>query len=75
MGSFKYYIPGLLLLGGSFLIIAFPQILVAIVAAMVFMAGITALGLGNMMKNYEQELKNRGEGGFVEMFFRRRDRW
>ena len=75
MGSLKYYVPGLLLVSGSFLIIAFPQILVAIVAALVFMSGITALGLGSMMKNYEQELKNRGEGGFVEMFFRKKDRW
>ncbi|MFZ5564897.1 MAG: hypothetical protein ACOZBW_12680 [Thermodesulfobacteriota bacterium] len=75
MGAFKYYVPGLLLIAGAFLIIAFPQILVAIVAALVLMSGITALALGNMMKNYERELKNRGEGGFVEMFFGRRNRW
>lgn len=70
----KYYIPGILLIAASLVIIAFPQILVALIAAMVFMAGITSLGIGNMMKNYEKELRARGEGGLFETFFRNR-RW
>ncbi|MDY6825454.1 MAG: hypothetical protein SWH68_16905 [Thermodesulfobacteriota bacterium] len=70
----KYYIPGILLIFASIVIIAFPQILVALIAALVFMAGITALGIGNMVKNYEQELRNRGEGSVIDVFFRGR-RW
>ncbi|MDY6906117.1 MAG: hypothetical protein SWH61_15700 [Thermodesulfobacteriota bacterium] len=70
----KYYIPGVILILASLIIIAFPQILVALIAALVFMAGITSLGIGNMMKNYERELRARGEGGLFEVFFRNR-RW
>ncbi|OQX60798.1 MAG: hypothetical protein B5M56_10465 [Desulfococcus sp. 4484_241] len=71
----KYYVPGIFLIASSLLIIAFPQILVAIVSACIFMAGITALGIGNLMKHYDRELKARGEGGFVNIFFRGPGRW
>lgn len=66
----KYYMPGIILIAASLLIIAFPQILVALIAALVFMAGITVLGIGNMMKNYEKEMRARGEGSIFEVFFR-----
>lgn len=73
MSGLKYYMPGLGLIGAALLIIVFPQILVALVASLVMMAGIGALWVGKMVKTMRENGWREGEHGGIEMFFR--DRW
>ncbi|MFP4039104.1 MAG: hypothetical protein ACLFS7_01070 [Desulfosudaceae bacterium] len=49
--SFHYYVPGIVLIVAALLILAFPRILVALVAGLVFMAGLAALWMGNTIRH------------------------
>ncbi len=73
MDSFKYYLPGMILIGAALLIIAFPQILVALVASLVMIAGIVALWVGKMAKTMRDNGLYDDERGIFRMFFH--DRW
>ncbi len=55
MKNLKFYSPGIMLILLAIVIIAVPQILVAIVAATIIMVGITALKIGHMMKKSAAE--------------------
>ena len=58
MGNLKYYIPGILLILIAIMIVAFPEILVALVAAAIIMAGIGALVVGHVIRKSEMDLSN-----------------
>lgn len=73
MDSLKYYLPGLILIGAALLIIVFPQILVALVASLVMIAGIAALWMGKMARTMRENALHDDEQNFVRMFFG--DRW
>lgn len=51
--SIKYYFPGAILIGIALLIAAVPEILLAILVALIIMAGIGALYIGHMIRKSE----------------------
>jgi hypothetical protein len=55
MKRLKYYIPGTLLIIFAAVIMVFPEILVAFVAASIIMAGIGALYVGHMLRKSQTE--------------------
>lgn len=55
MQHFKYYIPGVSLVLMAGLIIAVPEILVAIISVFIFTTGIFVLFIGHGMRKYEME--------------------
>jgi len=65
MGNLKYYIPGIVLILIAVMIVAFPEILVALVAAAIIMAGVSALAVGHMMRKSEAAFRNT-EGQFFD---------
>ena len=69
--SYSYYIPGVVLIGASLLIVAFPQILVALVAGLIFMAGVGALWMGNTMRQIDKNRMDGSSGGPMGFFYRR----
>ena len=58
MGNLKYYLPGGILILTAFMIVAVPEILVALVAALIIMAGIGALAVGHLMRKSEIEFRD-----------------
>ena len=50
MKNIKYYFPGISLIAAAIIIVAFPQILVALIGATIMCAGIAALYLGYMVR-------------------------
>lgn len=56
MQQTRFYIPGVVLILFGVLVIAVPQILVALVAAGLVMAGIGMLSLGHRMRQAERSL-------------------
>ena len=65
MGNLKYYLPGAILILIAFLILAVPEILVALVAALIIMAGIGALAIGHLIRKSEVEFRNT-DGWFMD---------
>jgi hypothetical protein len=55
MKNLRYYIPGALLITFAAVIMVFPEILVAFVAASIIMAGIGALYVGHMLRKSQIE--------------------
>lgn len=55
MENIKYYAPGGILIILAIMITAFPEILVALVATAILIAGIGALFIGHRMKKYHIE--------------------
>lgn len=53
MRNLRYYFPGAILILIAIMIVAFPEILVAFVAALIIMAGIGALYIGHMIRRSE----------------------
>ncbi len=53
MKNIKYYIPGILLILLALLITAMPEIIVALMAAFIIMAGIFVLYLGHQMRKLD----------------------
>ena len=62
MGNLKYYLPGGILILTAMLIVAVPEILVAMVAALIIMAGVGALVIGHMIRKSETEFRNMDNG-------------
>ncbi|MFC1867337.1 hypothetical protein ACFL0H_04305 [Thermodesulfobacteriota bacterium] len=60
MNGFRYYIPGIILLLIAIIFVAFPEILIAIVAVAIIMAGIVALYLGHMIRKSRIDYINSG---------------
>ena len=58
MKNIKYYIPGISLIAVAIIIVAFPQILIAMIAATVICLGFLALYIGHMVR------KGLGEVGY-----------
>ncbi len=55
MDNLKYYLPGSILILMAFLIVAVPEILIALVAVSIMMLGVGALYLGHQLKKSEHE--------------------
>lgn len=72
MDTMKYYLPGILLILIAIFIVAVPEILVALIASMIIMAGIGALYIGHRMRKSEMEFRRTGEWFPDEDFFGRR---
>jgi hypothetical protein len=53
MRDLKYYVPGILLIAIAFLIVAFPEILVALMAALLLLLGIGMLRMGHRIRKSE----------------------
>lgn len=64
MRNIKYYLPGSILILMAIMIVVVPEILIAIVAASIIMAGIGILYIGHLMRKSEIELRS-----FDEWFF------
>ena len=62
MNRLKYYTPGGLVIGAGLLILAFPEILVAIVAALIVLIGVLGLYMGHRIRKADEEAKD-PEGG------------
>lgn len=58
MRNLQYYLPGSILILIAIMIVAVPEILVALVAALIIMVGIGALYIGHMMRKSEIEFRN-----------------
>ena len=69
MKRIKYYIPGIILILSGILIVVVPEILIALFASIVIMAGIGALYFGMRLSESEQEFKNRFRDGFQDRYF------
>ena len=68
MAKIKYYLPGFALILSGILIVIFPEILIALLASMVIMAGIGALLIGKRLSDSEQGFINRPREMFHEDF-------
>ena len=55
MGNLKYYLPGFTLILIALLIVAVPEILIALVAAAMIMLGAGALYIGHLVRKSEKE--------------------
>jgi hypothetical protein len=61
MKHLRYYVPGGLVILAGLLILAVPEILVAIVATLIILIGVLGLYLGHRMRHADQDLE---EGGW-----------
>jgi hypothetical protein len=68
----RYYFPGIVLILIEILIVALPEILVAIVAALTIMAGIGALFIGHKIRKSEVGFRHTSEWFSDDDFFGRR---
>ena len=57
MADIKYYFPGITLIAIAVVIVAFPEVLIAMIAATIIFAGITALYIGHKMRKGIDELE------------------
>lgn len=55
VGKLKYYLPGSLLIFTALLIVAVPEILIALAAASMIMLGTGALYIGHLVRKSEKE--------------------
>ena len=72
MNKFKYYIPGTILILTAILIVAVPEILIALISSLIIVAGIGALYIGHMFKKTDLELNNFNDSFFEDDPFRSR---
>lgn len=61
MDTIRYYLPGIILILIAILIIAVPEILIALLASIIIMAGIGALYIGHKIRKSEIEYRDNGE--------------
>jgi hypothetical protein len=57
MPHIRYYLPGIFLIFCAITIVAFPEILVALIALIMISAGIGALVIGHSMRKSETEFR------------------
>ena len=62
MKSLRYYVPGGLVILAGLLILAFPEILVAIVAAFIMLIGFLGLYIGHRIRQADEEMKDPEDG-------------
>ena len=61
MTEIKYYFPGLTLIALAIIIVAFPEVLVAMIAATIIFAGAIALYIGHMIrKGFDEQVYMHG---------------
>ena len=58
MDKIKYYLPGIILILIAIMIIAVPEILIAFIASIIIIAGITALYIGHRIRKSEAEFRD-----------------
>ena len=63
MRNLTYYIPGIALIAAAVLIVAVPEILVALVASLVLMSGVAALYIGHWVR------QSRGGSDRIDRWF------
>ena len=76
MKNTKYYFPGMTLIALAAIIVAFPEILIVMIAATIIFAGAIALYIGHMMRKGLDELGYMNGSAFDKFlidqtFFRR----
>ena len=59
MEKIKYYLPGIALILSGIIIVLFPEILIALFATLVIMAGIGALFVGKIMSESDNAFMHR----------------
>ena len=67
MKDMKYYLPGIILIAVAIIIVAFPQILIALIGATIICAGLVALYIGHMVRKGFNEV-GYSPGSFLEEF-------
>ena len=72
MQTWRYYLPGIILILIALLIMAIPEILIAFVATLIIMAGIGALYVGHNMRKSAEEFRDMNAGFDEDDFFRQR---
>jgi ABC-type transport system involved in cytochrome bd biosynthesis fused ATPase/permease subunit len=55
MGNLKYYLPGSILILMALLIVALPEVLIALVAASMIMLGVVGLYIGHAARKSEKD--------------------
>ena len=58
MNDIKYYFPGISLITIAVIIVAFPEVLIAMIAATIIFAGVIALYIGHKMRKGFDEVGN-----------------
>ena len=76
MNELKYYIPGAALILLAFIIPAVPEILIAVMAAMILFAGVVVCYVGHLIRKTEMSYRENakvwfGNDGFTRQCFRR----
>ena len=69
MNDIKYYCPGIALIAIAVIIVAFPEILIAMIAATIIVAGAIALYIGHMMRKGFNEGRYIHGSMFEEVIF------
>jgi hypothetical protein len=64
MNKIQYYLPGIFLTVSGVLIAVFPEILIALIASVVIMAGVAALFLGHRIKESGYAFNKINEDGW-----------
>ena len=72
MDTFRSYLPGIILILVAILIVAVPEIPVALIASIIITAGIGALYLGHRIRKSETGYRDTGEWFSDRDFFGRR---
>ena len=72
MRNIKYYFPGTLLILAAIVIMAFPEILIALIALSIIMAGVGTIYIGHMMRKAESEYEHFHPSTIVNRSFFRR---
>ena len=76
MAKIKYYLPGSLLILSGIFIVVFPEILIALFASIVIIAGIAVLYIGKRLSESEQDsaniLRNRSHDDYSDNYWMER---
>lgn len=66
MNKIQYYLPGIFLTLSGVLMAVFPEILIALIASVVIMAGVAALLLGHKIKESSYAYSKVNEDGWTD---------
>ncbi len=69
MANLKYYFPGISLIIMAIIIVVFPQILVAMIAATILLAGVASLYIGHKMRRGFDEFEYRLQDSLFDDLF------
>lgn len=75
MSRMTYYFPGAILIFLAILIVAFPEILVAIIAAAILLTGLGVLYAGHVMSKSKPEFNQKDDCSGDDAFVRRDVGW